>query len=213
MFFKNLLLTPLLAAGLTSALPQPVATESSSCPSSDVQAFGLLALRSASDIHFSSFNAAKSSIFLKLPDQGASCDKDSDGTATFYLQDGGLYLYSTENPPQQIFVDRSGMGMFSYHISFLNSDNNPLLGQGKLGYITGAQSPPRNGELTGWTLDENDDLTLDGASFIACPNSIEGSWSVWVSAGVAQPAGNSGCLGLSARASFITEPNSCLYTE
>ncbi|KPM39374.1 hypothetical protein AK830_g7187 [Neonectria ditissima] len=194
MQFKNTIVSQLLAVGLATALPQATPTstpEAGATPS----AFSILSLRSASDIHFSSFQASIGNIFLQLPDQGASCDAESDNTATFYLKDGGLYLYSTSNPPQQLYADRSGMG------------------QGKLGYITGAQNPPRNGELTGWTIDASGDLTLDGASFLACPNSIDGAWAVWVSAGVAQPAGNEGCLGLVARVVEVTEPNACLYTE
>lgn len=86
-------------------------------------------------------------------------------------------------------------------------------GQGNLGYTTGAQPPPRNGERTGWVLDEVGDLTLNGAGFIACPNSIDGAWSLWVSAGVNQPGGNEGCLSISARATEVKNPDSCVYTS
>lgn len=156
--------------------------------------FQLTALRSASPIHFASFSAAKGSLFLNLPSQGASCDKDTN-SATFYLDDGALYLYAASATPQQIYVDRSGMG------------------QGNVGYTTGAQPPPRNGERDGWVLDDAGDLTLDGAGFIACPNSIDGAWSVWISAGVEKPAGQEGCLGFSARATEIEDPISCSYTS
>ncbi|WYZ38512.1 hypothetical protein EsH8_III_000426 [Colletotrichum jinshuiense] len=161
----------------------------------DGATFQLMALRSASPVHFSRFQAAKSSIFLQLPSQNATCDAEDTGAATFYLKDGGLYLYAASATPQQLYADRSGMG------------------QGKLGYTTGAQPAPRNGERTGFTLDQYGDLTLDGASFLACPNSIEGSWAVWVSAGVANPAGNTGCLGVAVRAVEVAEPNSCSYTS
>lgn len=87
------------------------------------------------------------------------------------------------------------------------------IGQGKFGYITGDQSPPRNAELTGWTIDENDYLTLDGAVFLACPDSIEGSWSVWVNSGVANPGGNEGCLGLTALTVDVEKPVGCEYTK
>ncbi len=80
--------------------------------------FQLQALRSASEIHFAPFSAAKSSLFLNLPDQGASCDKEAD-SATFYIQDGGLYLYAASATPQQIYVDRSGMGMSTSLFSLL----------------------------------------------------------------------------------------------
>ncbi|KAI0886439.1 cell wall protein PhiA [Annulohypoxylon maeteangense] len=188
MFFKTFAAASLLL-GATNALPQaegPLASDAK---------FSLMALRSASEVHFAGFKAAKSSIFLNLPSQGASCDAGDAETATFYLKDGGLYLYAASATPQQLYADRSGMG------------------QGKLGYTTGAQPAPTNAERTGFALDENNNLTLDGASFLACPNSIDGAWSVWVSAGVEQPAGNQGCLGISARAVNAPNPNGCVYTE
>ncbi|KAM5346154.1 hypothetical protein ACJ41O_009159 [Fusarium nematophilum] len=190
MQFKNLL----FLSGLAAAAPAANTTYPEA-PAATPSAFEILALRSASEIHFATANAAKSSIFLKLPDQGATCDSESDGSATFYLKDGELHLYSTDNPPQQLYADRSGMG------------------QGKLGYVTGAQPPPRNAELTGWELDESGNLSLDGAGLIACPGSIDDAWSVWVSAGISNPAGNENCLGFSARAVEVKEPNSCKYTE
>lgn len=77
----------------------------------DGATFNLMALRSASDIHFASFNAALSSIMLKLPQPNATCDYGESGdAATFYLQDGEMYLYAASATPQQLFVDRSGMG-------------------------------------------------------------------------------------------------------
>lgn len=82
-----------------------------------------------------------------------------------------------------------------------------------MGYITGDESPPRNAELDAWEVDEYGDLTFNGSSLIACPNSIEGSWSVWVSVGASQPARNEGCLGFSARAVDVANPVSCVYSE
>ncbi|KAI1212124.1 cell wall protein PhiA [Annulohypoxylon truncatum] len=189
MFFNTFAAAASLLLGVSTALPQ--ATEGPLAPDAK---FTLMSLRSGSEIHYASFEAAKSSIFLKLPSQNASCDAGPAEAATFFLQDGGLYLYAESATPQQLFADRSGMG------------------QGKLGYTTGAEPAPQNAERTGFQLDANNDLTLGGASFIACPNSIDGAWSVWVSAGVEQPAGNSGCVGISARAVNAANPNGCLYT-
>lgn len=76
----------------------------------DGATFNLMALRSASDIHFAEFNAALSSIMLKLPQPNATCDAESGDAATFYLKDGEMYLYAASATPQQLFVDRSGMG-------------------------------------------------------------------------------------------------------
>ncbi|KAI1407892.1 cell wall protein PhiA [Hypoxylon sp. FL1857] len=191
MFFKLFATTASLLLGASTALPQATPW----APLSPDAKFSLMALRSASEVHFSSVEAAKSSLFLNLPNQNASCDAGPADYATFYLQDGGLYLYAASATPQQLYVDRSGMG------------------QGKLGYTTGAQPPPRNGERTSFELDENNDLMFNGAGFLACPDSIDGAWSVWVSAGVDQPGGNEGCLGVSVRAVEAFAPNGCLYTE
>ncbi|KAF6825240.1 cell wall protein PhiA [Colletotrichum musicola] len=202
MQFKTLAALSLATAA--SALPTFTAvtngTTNGTAPGLPADAkFQLMALRSASPVHFSKFQAALSSVFLQLPSQNATCDDReavaASEAATFYLQDGGLYLYAASATPQQLYADRSGMG------------------QGKLGYTTGAQPAPRNAERTGWAVDSFGDLTLDGAGFLACPNSIENSWSVWVSAGVSQPAGNADCLGVSVRAVQVSEPNSCSYTS
>ncbi|KAM0201801.1 hypothetical protein ACHAPQ_005041 [Fusarium lateritium] len=190
MQIKTLLLAPLLAAGV-SAAPKKAA------PKNEI--FQGLALRSASDIHFTYLQASQEHFSLKLKDQKASCDRGVKANqATLSLQDGNLYLYKTDNPPQQVYVDRSGMG------------------QGVLGYTTGAQPKPKNGEYKGWSIDKDGDLKFDGASFIACPSNPKkpatSSWSVWVSAGVAQPGGNKGCLGFNVRAAEVKKPVGCLYS-
>ncbi|KAI0909602.1 hypothetical protein F4824DRAFT_457789 [Ustulina deusta] len=198
MFANTLSLAVLAGAAMVC---EAATTTPSSTAIAAGKPFGLLALRSASPIHFAQFDAALSSIFLSLPSQNATCDDGTQPTtadsATFSLsEDGGLYLYAASATPQQLFVDRSGMG------------------QGKLGYTTGAQPAPLNGERAAFAIDESGDLTFNGAGFIACPNSIDGAWSVWVSAGVSNPGGNSDCLGLSARTVEVADaPNSCIYTS
>ncbi|KAI0126856.1 hypothetical protein BJ170DRAFT_421335 [Xylariales sp. AK1849] len=194
--YTNALSLLSVLAGVSMARPafsgrQTNTTSNSTIPS-DAK-FGLLALRSASPVHFASFEAALGSVFVNLPAQNATCVNGEADSATFFLQDGSLYLYAT-SPTQQLYADRSGMG------------------QGKFGYTTGTELEPRNGERTTFALDENDDLTLNGAGFLACPNSIEDSWSIWVATDVATPGGNEGCLGISVRAVELSEPNSCLYT-
>jgi hypothetical protein len=75
--------------------------------------FTLMALRSASGVHFQSFQAAHNSIFAGLPSQNASCDAGVVSPAVFTLTEAGeLFLY-TKNPPQELFADRSGMGTSS----------------------------------------------------------------------------------------------------
>ncbi|KAK1141912.1 hypothetical protein N8T08_008425 [Aspergillus melleus] len=161
---------------------------------SDNDTFGVIAIHSGSGVQNSGFNAAKSSLFAGLPNQGASCARPEEQSATFYIQDGALYLYDASATPQEIYVDRSGMG------------------QGKIGYTTGAQPTPRNGEREGWAV-KNGHLEFDGSSLIACPNSIDGAWSIWASAGNDNPAGNKDCVGIAARVIPTSNPNGCHYTE
>lgn len=157
--------------------------------------FGLMAIRSGSNVHYQSFGAVSSNIFAGLSSQNTTCDAgETRDYATFFLsEEGELYLH-TDNPPRRVWVDRSGMG------------------QGNIGYTTGAQSPPANAETTAWEIDEVGDVTFNGASLIACPDSIDGSWSIWVSAGVSNPAGNQNCEGIVTRAVEIEDPIKCSYT-
>ncbi|KAH6989112.1 hypothetical protein AUP68_04443 [Ilyonectria robusta] len=182
MQIKNILLTPLVAAGLVSAAPATSNT------------FEVLALRPATGIHFTGFQASNNNIMLKMSQQGATCKTATDNLATFKLVDGNLFLYHEGSTPQQLFVDRSGMG------------------QGKLGYTTNVKDIPARWERKGWAVDSNGDLKFSGSGFIACPVG-DGTWSVWVNAGVSQPGGGQGCLTLTARPIKINKPNSCTYTQ
>lgn len=85
-------------------------------------------------------------------------------------------------------------------------------GQGKIGYTTGAQPAPKNAERMGWATKDGH-LQFAGNDLIACPNSIDGAWSIWADAGVANPAGNSDCVGIAARVESTSNPNGCLYTQ
>ncbi|TFB02855.1 Cell wall protein phiA [Trichoderma ghanense] len=173
-------------------------SSATAAPSSppEPKTFDIMALRSASPIHFSQVSAAKSGLFLDLPAQNATCKGDeSKGSATFYVENEELVLYSSEGVKQKVFVDRSGMG------------------QGIVGYITGDASLPRYGELKGWKVDADQNLWFKDTGLIACPNSIDGSWKIWLDLGLQQPGGNTGCLGFTARTLEIAKPVSCQYTQ
>jgi hypothetical protein len=73
------------------------------------QAFDIMALRSASPIHFAPLSASRGSFFLNLPKQDAKCCSETN-RATFYLKGTELFLYSDKGTLQQVYVDRSGMG-------------------------------------------------------------------------------------------------------
>jgi len=132
-------------------------------------------------------------LFLDLSHPNATCNGESDGYATFNLVNEELVLYSCEGEKQKIFVDRSGMG------------------QGVLGYVIG-DSLPRYGELEGWRIDEDQNLLFKDSGLIACPGSIDDSWSIWLNVGIIEPGGSKGCLGFTARTLENTRPVSCRYT-
>ncbi|PYH99801.1 cell wall protein PhiA [Aspergillus ellipticus CBS 707.79] len=183
MQFKTLVLAA-SAAVTASALP---------AANSTANTFGVVSIHSGNAVQYAAFNAAKGSILAGLPHQNASCDRPKEQSATFYIDDGALFLYAASATPQEIFVDASGMG------------------QGVIGYTTGAQSAP--GERKGWAIDSNNHLQFGGKDLIACPNSIEGSWSIWADAGYANPGYNANCTGIAARVEKTSNPNSCLYTQ
>lgn len=112
MYPKTFIALVSLFLGASTAAPQATLT----APLAPDAKFALMALRSASEVHFARFSAAKSSLFLHLPSQNASCDAGDADYATFYLRDGGLYLFAASATPQQLFADRSGMGMYSLPI-------------------------------------------------------------------------------------------------
>lgn len=188
------------AALLTSAAAAPALQHrQSNATIADDQPFGLIAIRSGSDLQYSSFAAAQGGLSIGLASQGAACASATE-TATFFLSNGTLNLYTPSNVTQQLYTDRSGMG------------------QGVLQYSTtpGGAQPGRNSETQGWVVDTFGDLTFDGASLLACPsgntNATASPYTVWVSAGAANPAGNANCLGVVARAVPATTPVACTYS-
>ncbi|KAH8767442.1 hypothetical protein F5883DRAFT_555026 [Diaporthe sp. PMI_573] len=159
--------------------------------------FNMLSIRSGSDLQYASFAAVQGGLALHVEEQGATCSNGAEQEyATFVLNQGELSLYTPANLTQTLYTDRSGMG------------------QGVLQYSTqpGGYLPGRNSETKGWVVDQYGDLTFAGASLIACPSSIDGAYSVWVSAGVTSPGGNSNCTGIAVRTSVATEPVACTYT-
>lgn len=104
------LTTVLLSVFAAAASAAPAS--GSSCPA-PTRKFGIMALRSASPIHFAQASATQNKIVLSLPESklDAQCtDGKARRDAIFYLQDGELYLYGNKDKVQQFFVDRSGMG-------------------------------------------------------------------------------------------------------
>ncbi|KAG6069219.1 hypothetical protein E4U32_002354 [Claviceps aff. humidiphila group G2b] len=172
-------------AGSAIAVPTTIQTDKP-------QTFDVVAVKPSSPIEDFAMGAASRGLLLDLPNQNATCEGEND-QATFYIEGSKLFLYS-DDKPQQIFVDRSGMG------------------QGITGYVDEGSSFPRNGELEGWAINASGDLTFAGNNFLACPGSIEGAWRIWADAGVLQPGGSQGCVSFVAHTLPNDEPVSCHYS-
>lgn len=156
--------------------------------------FGLTAIHSGSNVHLQPFQAYNSGILAGSAAQNATCDSDSNFAAFYLSDDGSMSLYSTDAPYQTTYVDASGMG------------------QGVFRYTTGAQPTSANGQRGNFTLDASDDLTFNGAGFLACPY-LDNAWSIWVDTGAASPGGNENCTAISVRATKLDTPISCTYTS
>ncbi|KAK4233247.1 hypothetical protein C8A03DRAFT_39059 [Achaetomium macrosporum] len=181
---------------LNAVLLSLFAAAASAAPAGDERKFGIMALRSASPIHFAPAKATQGKLVFNLPDSkmDAQCTDGSKGEkgAIFTLKDGELYLYGKDQV-QQIYVNRSGMG------------------QGVLGYFNkDTSNPPRNSELKGWAVDATENLTFDGTGLLACPGGDD-AFYIWAS-GVDKPAGIEGCLPFSARTVTQNDAAECTYS-
>ena len=116
------------AAALTaSALPQSLST-----PIPEGSEFGVITIRSGSEIQNAAVQAARGSLLVGAKSQNASCDAETN-SATFYIKDEELHLYAASATPQTIFVDRSGMGKwFSSSAPFLFPNHDDRHGQDRL---------------------------------------------------------------------------------
>jgi hypothetical protein len=183
------------AAALVAAAPSSTNPSNSKITDGDV--FSIMTLRSGSDIHYGTVQAVNSGLRVNSPSQNASCSEDVN-YASFVINNGTLSLY-TENPSQQFFVDRSGMG------------------QGIIQYTTGAQQASKNGETRTFAITEDGDLvfrdqTGQDIGFQACPGALGGGYSVWLDSAT-NPGGHENCLDFSARALKEENPVSCSYTS
>ncbi|KAL1800540.1 hypothetical protein ACET3X_000882 [Alternaria dauci] len=179
------------AAGLAAAAPTDSKIK-------DGDVFSIQTIRSGTvDLQYNNIQAAQNSLVINAGQQNASCGPGAPNYASFQLNNGTIYLY-TDNPPQQLFVDRSGMG------------------QGVIQYTTGVQDLPRNGERQTFAINDNGELvfrdqTGQETGFQACKPSLNGGYSVWLN-GVTDPAGAEECLGFSARPIKQENPVKCYYT-
>ncbi|KAK8079167.1 hypothetical protein PG994_002974 [Apiospora phragmitis] len=181
MQFKNIAITAASASAVSAQTPIG-------------QTFGVLSIASGTPLQYAGWSASAQGIWNLGPAQDAGCDKGAkEEFATFHLTDKSeLFLFNNgQNPPQQLWVDRSGMG------------------QGIMGYTTGVQPTVRNAERTGFSI-EDGHLKFDGGDFQACPGYEDGAYKIWL-AGITNPGGNANCTAIAARVQTLSEPVGCLY--
>lgn len=180
------------AAALVSASPCATTTADTEIKAGDV--FRIMSIRSGSPIQYASVQAANNGFYLGTELQNATCTKDVN-YASFRLTEAGELFLNNDQTSQQAYVDRSGMG------------------QGVFQYTTGDQGPSRNGERTGFALDESNNLVFSDQKtpFQACPNAFPSGYSVWLGNSTSA-GGNQGCLPFLARAMKEDPAVSCSYT-
>ncbi|EKG20844.1 hypothetical protein MPH_01827 [Macrophomina phaseolina MS6] len=98
MFFQAIIAT-LTAATAATAAPT----------TSKRQYFSGVATQPGSPIDNARISASNSSLWLHHA-QDAFCGQEGQDFATFYLDGDAAYLYRASAPPEQLFVDLSGMG-------------------------------------------------------------------------------------------------------
>lgn len=208
MQFKNLALAASIVATAAAApaadsTSAPAATPSSTPATDAPHFFGVIAIHSGSGVQNAGFSAAKGSLIAGLQNKSNSCQETS-----FYINDGVLNIYDDTARPQEIYVDRSGMGTWCLppiaQECAPQADN--ITGQGKIGYTVGVEPAPKNAERKGWAIKDGH-LEFDGSSLIACPGAD--GYSIWASSGVANPGGNKDCIGIAAHVVGTKEPKPC----
>ncbi|KXS95744.1 hypothetical protein AC578_5300 [Pseudocercospora eumusae] len=188
MFTKTL---ALLALASTSVLAMPA-------PQSDVPSFSDKMGVSATGPGITNVDltASKGSIYVGGDQNDAKCDDDGpQHFATFVLySDGTLFLYKLGNPPQQLWVDASGMGM------------------GITGYTSGDEQPPKNASRGKFAVDQDGFLTFEGTGAKACPTNDQGKWSVWFTSNQ-RPGNQDGCVDVKLKAYKAPARVSCEYSH
>ncbi|KAF7187728.1 Cell wall protein phiA [Pseudocercospora fuligena] len=128
--------------------------------------------------------------------QAPKCEGDQkQDFATFALySDGTVFLWKVSNPPQQLWVDASGMGM------------------GITGYTSGDEKAPRNASRGKFAVDKDGYLTFEGTGAKACPTTEEGKWSVWFTTNE-KPGWQDGCVDVKLKAYKAPARVACEYSH
>lgn len=193
MQFQPLALLALATYAIASPTPIPQSVDT---PPTLGDPFGVGAVSTnGSKIQNQQLTASAGRIFIGGT-QTPSCDRgERQDFATFVIySDKTVYLYKTDNPPQQLWVDASGMG------------------GGISGYTTGAQPTPKNASRGDFEIDEEGVLTFSGVGTKACPTGEEGKWTVWFTSNE-KPGFQEDCLDVTLKAYDAPARVACTYEE
>lgn len=181
-------LTLLALATTTLASPFPQAADT---PPTLGNPFGIGAV--GTGIQNQQLTASAGRIFIGGI-QTPSCDRgERQDFATFVLySDKTVFLYKNDNPPQQLWVDGSGMG------------------GGISGYTTGAQPTPKSASRGDFAVDGEGVLTFNGVGAKACPTADEGKWTVWFTTNE-KPGFQDGCVDVTLKAYDAPARVGCTY--
>ncbi|KAH6957346.1 hypothetical protein DER45DRAFT_540094 [Fusarium avenaceum] len=143
------------------------------------------------------FKAANNSLYVGSATQSACCNQlDAEDSASFFIKNEELLLYSPGNPRQRVYVEdfaapTKGLGYVRYHIS-----NSPL---------------PNESKTKGWMVGDDGSLSFGDNNLFLCKNN--GSvWDVVVGTGDNLQGTDGKCWPFTAEASIADHPVSCLYT-
>ncbi|CZR36185.1 uncharacterized protein FPRO_03555 [Fusarium proliferatum ET1] len=143
------------------------------------------------------FKAANNTLYIGSPKQDACCNQfNAEDAATFYLKDEELFLYSPGNPKQQVIV---------------NSKKAATGCQNSVGYSIGSRKKLEKAQREGWRIDDDDNITFDGLSLMACSSSGVGR-DIIVRKSDCRLKGCRACRRVTAKATYTSHPTSCLYS-
>lgn len=158
--------------------------------------------------------AANNTLYIGSPKQDACCNQfNAEDAATFYLKDEELFLYSPGNPKQQVIVNskKAATGCEKTFTVCCTLLTILPLGQNSVGYSIGTRKRLEKAQREGWRIDDDDNITFDGLSLMACSSSGVGR-DIIVRKSDCRLKGCRACRRVTAKATYTSKPTSCLYS-
>lgn len=160
------------------------------------------------------FKAANNSIYVGSATQSACCNQfDAEDSASFFIKNEELLLYSPGNPRQQVYVeDFAAPPKGKVHFNKLDPTNVRYpLGLGYVRYHISSSPLPNGSKTKGWRVGDNSSLSFGGNNLFLCKND-RSAWDVVVGTGDNLQGTDGKCWLFTAEVSIADHPVSCLYT-